>query len=316
MHLNRLKAATVLSKAQLDCVVYGGDALVFFYGLPVLLTDSLQLMVHEANLTAAGKAICSALNYSQVEVDEARDFKEVARYVPQGSTPTHAFKINKDTLLFTHNFPEQAYEKCEPLRIYIHASTVYHVNMNNSLRYSSHPKLPKNDFQCVYFLREEAYYDSILDTMFKPPSGSRHIKLLEILRSYLMNLISFTTTLSEGRIFVGQDLYAKKSRDPTSVKIHPYLLKRLACVRFDNRTYLIRAFVHGRLNGEESARERSELQGCLKLHGLAQGATKGQQRDPAPTSAVKSLTPFLVQRHGVLAVEWHPISCPPPNRIP
>ncbi|KAJ8087086.1 hypothetical protein PM082_005914 [Marasmius tenuissimus] len=128
--LGRLKAPCVLSESQINCIVYGGDALALFFKVPLLLSNSLQVLVDKADLPAAEQAICNVLNYRRAEIDESPGFWEFPRFVPQGSNGVYAFHINEETLLFLHQGPEQATE-VEPLRIYIHASTVYHVDMNN-----------------------------------------------------------------------------------------------------------------------------------------------------------------------------------------
>ncbi|KAJ8087087.1 hypothetical protein PM082_005915 [Marasmius tenuissimus] len=148
--------------------------------------------------------------------------------------------------------------------------------------------------------------------MFDPPRGLNY-QFLYVLKSYLSVLISYTT--SPNGVALVDEVFHSEKRDPTCLEILPSILQLLVNIRFNNRAYLIRNFVQALFFREALAQERLELRATYER--LVSIAPHLELDDSVQGAADRrTLTPFLVSQHGMLAVEWHPVSSPPPHVIP
>lgn len=99
--LARLDPPISLLKAGIPCVVWAEDALSIVHRVPTCLFDQ-QLLVPDDCLEAATHAICSALPYARIMVDDQSRWKDI-RYF--NAECPHSFDLNVTTILLKHHNP-------------------------------------------------------------------------------------------------------------------------------------------------------------------------------------------------------------------
>ncbi|KAL0576024.1 hypothetical protein V5O48_005953 [Marasmius crinis-equi] len=232
----------------IPCVVHAEDALCIVHRVPTGLFIQ-QLLLHKERLHDAKQLLCQALPYYHAEVDEVDRWNETKLTDPK---QPHAFELNSDTLLLVHRNPDEASKMHMPLRIFLHASYVFHYPSRTCLN----PKPPSEEVAAVRFPTLEAFYDSLIDTVYHPPRSFYHLKLVSFLRVYLSYLDLYSIS-DKGEVFKEPD--PQQSPPQAQEQFIPRVLDVIERVRFENRPYLIRRLLFRGMPYLDAANERHEL---------------------------------------------------------
>jgi hypothetical protein len=254
----RLKPASHLLKAGICSIVYAEDALSIIHRVPTTraLFDH-HLLFQKSDLQKAVKCLCSApLSYELCLEDETRHWKDYLFINPD--TP-YAFRLNEDTYLLTHNGPPRATKNVcsctlnyltviaifwqnEPLRIFLHSSSVFHFDMDDDTKTCLNPS-PPSQYESVtqiQFPTLPAFYDSLIDTIAAPPLPFIHHHFHLILVGFI-SYLSLYTLSDEGLTYYSSD--DSETATPRDRTLLPQCIKVLEQVRYENRPYLIRHFL-------------------------------------------------------------------------
>ncbi|KAL0576021.1 hypothetical protein V5O48_005950 [Marasmius crinis-equi] len=292
--LGRLTPPSLLLQSGIPCVVHAEDALCIVHRVPTGLFIQ-QLLLHKERLHDAKQLLCQALPYYHAEVDEVDRWNETKLTDPK---QPHAFELNS------------AYA---PPRIFLHASYVFHFDIDVPSRTCLNPKPPSEEVAAVRFPTLEAFYDSLIDTVYHPPRSFYHLKLASFLRVYLSYLDLYSIS-DKGEVFEDPD--PERSPPQAQEQFIPQVLDVIERVRFENRPHLIRRLLFRGMPYLDAAMERHELRKFKN--------PDYQIPDPAypdmrvllpygqpekPDFPGQHLTPFLVRDtvtpDGKPAIEWH-----------
>ena len=177
---NRLKYARTLSNANIECLVWGEDALAFAHLVPTCL-NALQVLVADQDLHSASKQITKS--------SECRLFS--------GFNPLHVELIVLDPSqpkAFPHSVClETTIATCDrtpddPDFIFIHPQSQFHFNIQDKSCSLSLPPFPDN----IRFPTLTAFLDSMIATYLDPPSGRIHSKVQGPLKVWMSYLLTYT----------------------------------------------------------------------------------------------------------------------------
>ncbi|KAG6849435.1 hypothetical protein H0H93_008511 [Arthromyces matolae] len=172
----RLRAARVLSKAGIKCLVWGEDALAFVHFVPTVLFG-LHLVVSEDDVVRASNAITASLPY------------EV--YTPFNDTYVDSRTMNPSQPLI---YPRSVHlrtkpeDEDDPETILIHPHSEVAIDLDDPLRSVTLPPFPSN----ILFPTRVAFIDCILDHILDPPNGREFFRLSLKISSWLAYFYSYT----------------------------------------------------------------------------------------------------------------------------
>ncbi|KAK0450368.1 uncharacterized protein EV420DRAFT_1705965 [Desarmillaria tabescens] len=241
----RLGPPRSLLKAGIPCVVWAEDALSIIHRVPTVLFDQ-QLLVPDNYVKVAAQVICSDLPYSIRSTDNDERWKDFSRF---NKDRPHAFDLNTSTIFLQHDDPALAHETNKPVRIFVHAASVFHFDVQDPSRSCMNPSPPSEDSSSIRFPTLPAFYDAIVDTKHDPPLPFIHQK-------FEASLASFQSYLT---------MYTLSDKGITSVKnpagdgrvLIPACLELLQKIKDENRPFLIRHFLSLKpLECHESEMER------------------------------------------------------------
>ncbi|KAK0199929.1 hypothetical protein DFS33DRAFT_205120 [Desarmillaria ectypa] len=227
----RLGPPRSLLQADIPCVVGAEDALSIVHHVPTVLFDQ-QLLVPDNYVKAAARVICSGLPYSIRTTDGDPRWKNFFRFNKDRS---HAFDLNVSTIFLQHVDPALAHETDKPVRIFVHAASVFHFDVQDPSCTCVKPSPPSDDSDAICFPTLPAFYDAIVDTKHDPPLPFVHQK-------FEASLVSFQSYLT---------MYTFSDKGITSVKnpagdgrvLIPACLELLQRIKDENRPFLIRHFL-------------------------------------------------------------------------
>ncbi|KAF4564880.1 hypothetical protein EYR36_002823 [Pleurotus pulmonarius] len=240
--LARLKAGSVLVRAEIPFVVWGEDALSIVHRVPTALFDH-HLLVQDDRVEDAVEIICNEIQYSSTgpsSDDRWRDhaINNPARPFAFGGTPT---------TLLQHNDPKLTCKTLEPERILVHAASTFKFPLDDLSRSCLNPTPPSPESARIRFPTVSAFYDTLIDTLFEPPLGYVHLRLNLHLNSHISYLNLYN---------VSDKGVTATSAPPGEFGIIPSCLKVLDQVKDENKVFLARRFLQIPFNREITSLER------------------------------------------------------------
>ncbi|KAG6820189.1 hypothetical protein H0H93_004182 [Arthromyces matolae] len=176
----RLRAARILSQADIRCLVWAEDALAFIHAVPTCLFD-LHLTVSKSDVHRASNAIITSMPYEVFTPDfEGYCYRE-----------RPCFDINQP-LIFPHSvhlrrIPSPVDEDDDPETILIHPPVQVSIDLQDSSRSLTLPPFPSN----IVFPTHIAFLDSIVDLTLDPPHGRDFAKLTNRIGHWLPYLFTY-----------------------------------------------------------------------------------------------------------------------------
>ncbi|KAF8904170.1 hypothetical protein CPB85DRAFT_1318343 [Mucidula mucida] len=301
--LARLGPPTVLLQAGILCVVWAEDALSIVHRVPTVLFDT-QLLVSDDDLHSAARTICSKLPYA-LSNDDERAWKDVRLF---NKDRPHAFNIGGATLFLRHHNPEWARKNEMADRIFLHAASVFHFDVNDPSRTCLNPEPPSEESRGVRFPTLAAFYDALIATQVFPPRPFIHRMFERRLACWISYLTQYT--LSD------KGICTEPSSGPDKVLI-PACFDLLEKVKPETRPYLIRHLIT--VTPPEIWDAAVEMEAIREEECERLGLPVPPPR-PLPYSpylrargvemlvSPPPLTPYLVRHlNGKRAIQWRPL---------
>ena len=177
---NRLKYARALSNANIECLIWGEDALAFAHFVPTCL-DTLQLLVADQDLYAASTQITKHFDCRLFSGFNSHHAELIVLDPSQPKAFPHSVCL-ETTIVACNRTPD------DPDFIFIHPQSQFHFNIQDKSRSLSLAPFPDN----IRFPTLTAFLDSMIATYLDPPSGRIHSKVQNPLKVWISYLLTYT----------------------------------------------------------------------------------------------------------------------------
>ncbi|EDR01667.1 uncharacterized protein LACBIDRAFT_333083 [Laccaria bicolor S238N-H82] len=180
---NRLKYARALSNANIECLIWGEDALAFAHFVPTCF-DALQLLVADQDLHAASTQIKKSLECRLFSGFNPHHVEKIVFNPSQPKAFPHSVCL-ETTIAACNRTPD------DPDFIFIHPQSQFYFNIQDKSRSLSLAPFPDN----IRFPTLTAFLDSMIATYLDPPSGRNHSRVQDPLKVWISYLLTYTLPL-------------------------------------------------------------------------------------------------------------------------
>jgi len=177
---NRLKYARTLSNANIECLMWGEDALAFAHLVPTCL-DTLQLLVADQDLHAASTQITKSFDCRLFSGFNPLHVELIVLDPSQPKAFPHSVCL-ETTIAACKRTPD------DPDFIFIHPQSQFYFNIQDKSRSLSLAPFPDN----IRFPTLTAFLDSMIATYLDPPSGRIHSRVQSPLKVWISYLLTYT----------------------------------------------------------------------------------------------------------------------------